>query len=401
VARLDREQRRAALLWLTGRLSRGVVPLAWFLALVFIIVPIVLLRLEEIAAGASSPLDVIARSYAIMSGQTGIRLETPGALLLGLGALLVLFADGYLDARRSGRFSHSLGSVVSALRPSFWMRLRHLPMALRATAILLLALALARPQDTGRRESNEVEGIDIVMVLDMSRSMAAQDMQGTRIDAAKVTISNFVRRRVTDRVGMVVFGREAYTLCPLTLDYTVLQTMIAGLTLGQVDGRGTAIGNAVGTGINRLRRSSANSKVIILVTDGDSNTGNISPDQAAEFAETLGIRIYTILIGTSDQASISTGLDDFGLSILQPRQQFPINPELLQRMADQTGGEYARAASRRELEAQIQRIDQLERSKLEDQSVRYAERFHIPLIIAMLLLGLDLSLRSTRLRRFP
>jgi len=268
-------------------------------------------------------------------------------------------------------------------------------------AIALLALALARPQDMGRRDSLDVEGIDIVMTLDMSRSMAGEDMGGPRIEAAKVTILDFIRRRVSDRVGIVVIGREAYTLCPLTLDYNVLQTMVSGLQLDQINGEGTAIGNAVGTAINRLRRSDAQSKVIILVTDGDSNTGNISPDQAAQFAETLGIRIYTILIGTSEDTSVSVGRDIFGIPITQPGHHYPINPELLQRMASRTGGEYARATSREELMHQVHRIDQLERSKLEDLSVQFAERFHLPLLLGLLFLGLDLSFRSTRLRRFP
>jgi Ca-activated chloride channel family protein len=202
-------------------------------------------------------------------------------------------------------------------------------------------------------------------------------------------------------VGIVVFGREAYTLCPLTLDYNVLQSMVSRLQLGQLNGEGTAIGNAVGTAINRLRSSEARSRVIILVTDGESNTGNISPDQAAQFAETIGIRIYTILIGTSDETSVSIGRDIFGLPVNQPGQYYPINPELLQRMASRTGGEYARATSREELMHQVQRIDQLERSMIQDLTVRFAERFHVPLLLGLLLLGIDLGLRATRMRRFP
>ena len=140
---------------------------------------------------------------------------------------------------------------------------------------------------------------------------------------------------------------------------------------------------------------------MILVTDGDSNTGNISPDEAAEFAQTLGVRVYTILIGTSEQAAVTIGTDAFGLSIRQPGRYYPINPELLQRMASRTGGEYARATSRAELEDQIRRIDRLERSKLQDISVQYAERFHDALIAGLFLLGVDLTLRATRMRRFP
>lgn len=373
--RLRRETERAA-----RALARALVPVAWVVAL-------------GLPLGAWL-LDRLAPDGAL-------RLATPWALLVGLGALLVLVVESFLDWRRSGRLAHSHGSLMSGLKPGIWVRLRHLPTTLRVLSIALLALALARPQDTGRRDSTEVEGIDIVIVLDMSRSMAGEDMSGPRIEAAKSTILDFIRRRVSDRVGIVVFGRDAYTLCPLTLDYNVLQSMVSRLQLGQVNGQGTAIGNAVGTAINRLRGSEAQSKVIILVTDGDSNTGNISPDQAAQFAETLGIRIYPILIGTSDETSVTVGRDIFGLPISQGGHHYPINPELLQRMALRTGGEYARATSRAELMGQVHRIDQLERSKLQDTSVQFAERFHLPLLLGLLLLGLDLSLRSTRLRRFP
>jgi Ca-activated chloride channel family protein len=336
-----------------------------------------------------------------MAPEGVLHFATPGALVLVLGVLLVLVVEGYLDWRRSGRFAHSRGTLLRRLRPSLWMRLRYLPLALRVVALALLVVALGRPQDSTRREDTEVEGVDIVVVLDMSRSMAAEDMPGPRLEAAKATILDFLQRRVSDRVGIVVFGREAYTLCPLTLDYSVLQTMVSQLQLGQVDGQGTAIGNALGTAINRLRRSTARSKVVILVTDGDSNTGNISPDQAAQFASTLGVRVYSILIGTSDTASVTRGRDLFGLPIAQPGQHYPINPELLQRISTMTGGEYARATSHRELQGQVERIDQLERSKLRDQTVRYAEVFQFPLLLGLLLLGLDLLLRATRLRRFP
>lgn len=375
-----RERLREGTNQLAGQLVRGLAPVAWVLAL-------------------GIPLGFWLSNKLAPEG--GLRLETPEALVLGIGALLVLVVEGYLDWQRSGRFGHSHGSLLSGIKPSLWARARHLPTALRVLAIVLFVLALARPQDTGRRDSTDVEGIDIVVTLDMSRSMAGEDMSGPRIEAAKATILDFVRRRVSDRVGIVVFGREAYTLCPLTLDYNVLQTMVSGLQLDQINGEGTAIGNAVGTSINRLRRSGAQSKVIILVTDGDSNTGNISPDQAAQFAETLGIRIYTILIGTSEDTSISVGRDIFGLPIKQHGHHYPINPELLQRMASRTGGEYARATSREELMHQVQRIDQLERSKLQDLSAQFAEMFHLPLLLGLLFLGLDLSLRSTRLRRFP
>ena len=361
------------------RLLTEMVPVAWVVAL-------------------GVPLAMVVSDVMAQDGV--IRFAAPWALLVGLGAVLVLVVEGYLDWRRSGHIAHSHGALIAGLKPGIWVRLRHLPMALRVLGIACLAVALARPQDTSKREDTNVEGIDIVIALDMSNSMVAEDMQGTRIEAAKTTILDFVRRRVSDRVGIVVFGREAYTLCPLTLDYNVLQGMVSRIQLGQVDGQATAIGNAVGTAINRLRRSTARSKVIILVTDGESNAGNISPEQASRFAETLGIRIYPILIGTTDQAPVSMGQDLFGLPISRVRRM-PINPDLLQRMATMTHGEFARATSRAELLNQVTRIDQLERSRLRDQTVQYAERFHVPLLIGLLLLGLDLMLRSTRLRRFP
>lgn len=361
------------------RLARGLEPVAWVLVLV---IPIAL-ALDD-----------------ALGGLQVIRFATPWALLVGLGALLTLVVEGYLDWRRSGRVAHSHGSLLSGLKPGLWVRLRFLPMQLRTVAILLLAVALARPQDTSRRQDADVEGIDIVVAIDMSGSMEAEDMQGTRLEAAKATILDFIGRRVSDRVGIVVFGRDAYTLCPLTLDYSVLQGMVSRLELGQVDGQQTAIGNAVGTAINRLRNSTARSKVVILVTDGESNAGNISPQQAAQFAQTLGIRIYTILIGTTDEAPVSVGTDFFGMPITR-MQRSPINPELLQEMARMTGGEYARATSRGELRSQVARIDRLERSRLQDTTAQYLELFHAPLLLGLLLLGFDLLLRATRLRRFP
>lgn len=374
-----RKELRNAMERVSQKLLTSLVPVLWVL-------------------GLGIPIGLVLDDLMTQDGI--IRFAAPWALLVGLGAVLVLVVEGYLDWRRSGRMSHSHGALLAGLSPGLWVRLRHLPMTLRVIGIACLVVALARPQDTSQREDTEVEGIDIVVVLDMSNSMVAEDMQGTRIEAAKTTILDFVRRRVSDRVGIVVFGREAYTLCPLTLDYNALQSMVSRLELGQVDGQATAIGNAVGTAINRLRRSSARSKVVILVTDGESNAGNISPEQAAQFAQTLGVRIYPILIGTADEAPVSMGRDIFGLPISNVRRM-PINPELLQRMASMTEGEYATATSRAELLNQVTRIDQLERSMLQDQTVQYAERFHIPLLIGLLLIGLDLMIRATRLRRFP
>ena len=171
---------------------------------------------------------------------------------------------------------------------------------LRLASVALVGLALARPQTSRVDDDLEVEGIDIVIALDVSGSMEETDLVPTRLDAAKAVIEDFVRRRPSDRIGLVVFGREAYTHIPLTLDHGTFLRMLSELHLGIVDGHGTAIGNGIGVALNRLRHSDARSKVIIVLTDGDNNAGNIAPQQAAGFAQTLGVKVYTILAGDND-----------------------------------------------------------------------------------------------------
>jgi len=279
--------------------------------------------------------------------------------------------------------------------------LRKLPSVLRGATIALVVLAIARPQATAIREESEVSGIDIVVTLDMSFSMKAADVRPTRLEAAKEVIDDFITRRVNDRIGIVVFGREAYTLCPLTLDYNVVRNLVSGLELGTVDGRGTAIGNGAGTAINRLRSSDADSKVMVLLTDGSNNQGNISPAQAADFARTLGIRIYTILMGRDENSPVEIDKDFFGRAIFG-QQQFPVNPELLREMSERTGGAFYEATNRAELEDSFHQIlDQLEKTKISDVGVVYAETFPRFLLPALILLLVEIALRLTRLRKTP
>src|SRR6266540_3377985 len=167
--------------------------------------------------------------------------------------------------------------------------------------VLWVGIALARPQSTRASDDLELEGIDIVISLDLSGSMQETDLAPNRLEAAKVVIQEFVRRRPNDRLGLVVFGREAFTHIPLTLDHGTFLRMLAELRIGIIDGNGTAIGNGIGVALNRLRRSEAKSKVIIVLTDGENNAGNISPEDAARYAETLKVKIYTILAGDSQR----------------------------------------------------------------------------------------------------
>jgi Ca-activated chloride channel family protein len=331
---------------------------------------------------------------------SGLRFESPW-FLLGLIAVPIVLAAGLLERRTTGKLRFPLASLLAAVGPGWRTWLMPAGVGLRTTAVALLVLALARPQDANLRQETELEGIDIVLTIDVSLSMKASDLEPTRLEAAKSVALDFVKRRRNDRIGAVIFAENAYTLCPLTLDYSVLSNMISELELGVIDGRATAIGNAVGVSLNRLRKSDARSKTIILVTDGTSNAGNISPEQATLFAETLGIKIYTILVGHQDQAPVASGWDFFKSQIFGT-QSVPVNPELLRQMSEQTGGAFFEATDRRGLVSSFHAIlDALERSRIADQGVVYAEAFPRYLWPGLLLAALDLILALAILRRTP
>ncbi len=333
--------------------------------------------------------------------QEGLRFSNPWAFLLLVLVPLVTTMDLVMGRFKAARLLYARLDLLKAAGKGLAVHLRKVPAVLRGACVALLVLAVARPQATAIREESEVQGIDIVLTLDMSFSMKAADVKPTRLDAAKQVIDDFITRRINDRIGMVVFGREAYTLCPPTLDYNVLRNLVAGLELGTVDGRGTAIGNGVGTSINRLRRSDAESKAIVLLTDGSSNQGNISPGQAADFARALGIRIYTILMGRDENSPVEVDRDLFGRAIFGT-QQFPVNPELLRKMSERTGGAFYEATDRGELERSFHEIlDALEKTKISDVGVVYAETFPRFVFPALLFLALELALRLTRLRKNP
>jgi len=296
--------------------------------------------------------------------------------------------------------------------------LRDIPGALRGVALVLLILAMCRPVSVLRDQGSDDKGIDIVLVMDLSGSMRAvldadpKDLPGlpppghgkrrpTRLDTAKVVIKDFISRRKTDRIGVVVFGRAAYVLSPPTLDYYLLSQMVSKMTLGVIDDSGTAIGDAVGTAVARLRRSDARSKVILLLTDGDSNAGTIAPDYATHLASTVGAKIYTIQIGNADLVDVEEGTDLFGQPIYVKRQ-YSVNPELLKRMAKDTGGEAFIATDARALRDSMHAVlDQLEKTRFEASVASFEDLFPFLLIPGVLLVGLDALLRAWLLRRFP
>jgi Ca-activated chloride channel family protein len=325
-----------------------------------------------------------------------------GAFLLLAAVPLGAWVGFHLERRRIGTFFFARTHDLLRTPQGFFGRLLQLPRAMRLVAVALLAVALARPQRLST-DPAEVEGIDIVVALDVSNSMAEQDLAPDRITAAKRVIDDFIRRRVSDRIGLVIFGKEAFTQCPLTLDNRALRMLLADVRLGLVDGQGTAIGNALGTAINRLRKSTAKSKVIVLVTDGDDNASKIDPRKAAKFAQTFGIKVFTILIGRDVLAEEAPpGRDVFGNLIAPQRPRYPVNPKLLEEIADQTGGMPYLATDTDALQKRFQAIlEDLDRSKLKAQTPHYAELYPLAAAPALGLILIEILLSLTRFRRFP
>jgi Ca-activated chloride channel family protein len=332
----------------------------------------------------------------------------------GLACSLVVWRMTFASDTRSPRLRlPTIAPIVSGPR-GLRTRFRDVPAMARAAALGLAMLALARPQNVLRGENSDDKGIDIVLVLDLSGSMRAlMDADGTRsarngsarrltrLDTAKEVIVDFVARRRNDRIGVVVFGRSAYILSPPTLDKSLLTQLVRKMDLDLIDGNGTAIGDAVGTGIARLRRSSARSKAIILLTDGDSNSGSIAPEYAAHLAQTQAVKVYTVQIGNGDEVDVQDGIDIFG----QPRfvrSHFPVNPELLKRIAQTTGGDSFVANDKKGLELSMHQIlDKLEKTRFESQAATMEDLFPFFLFPAVALLALEALLRVWLVRRFP
>jgi Ca-activated chloride channel family protein len=275
---------------------------------------------------------------------------------------------------------------------------------IRVVAVIWAVVAIARPQIRDARIRDlSVEGIDIVVALDLSTSMEAADFRPqNRLFVAKDVLVEFLSKRVNDRIGLVVFAGAAYTQAPLTLDYGVLKDVVKQLRTRVLED-GTAIGDALATSLNRLRDSDAKSRVVILITDGDNNAGKLSPMDSARMAEALKIPVFTILVGKGGKVPFPVGEDLFG-NVAYRETEIPINPQLMQDIADLTGGEYYRATDRETLEAGLQKVlDAMERSKLLEggAAANYREEFHPFLLGAFLLAALELLLRFSFLRVFP
>jgi Ca-activated chloride channel family protein len=277
-------------------------------------------------------------------------------------------------------------------------RLRHIPLALRFTALAFLIVALARPQSVSDKQNISTEGIDIVLELDLSGSMLAEDFSPNRIEAAKQVASEFIDGRTNDRIGLVVFSAESFTQCPLTTDYPVLKNLLREVKNGMI-ADGTAIGLAIANGVNRLKDSKAKSKVMILLTDGVNNRGEIDPITAARIAATYNIRIYTVGVGAQGQAPYPVQTP-FG--VRRQLIQVDLDEKVLTQVSDMTGGKYYRATDNRKLKAIYKEIDQLERTKVEVTAYkRYSELFGNWLLAGLLAFMLEIGLMSTILRKNP
>ncbi len=285
----------------------------------------------------------------------------------------------------------------SEVIPSLRVRFRWVPKALRVATLIFIIFALARPQSGRTYNVNEGEGIDIILALDVSGSMAAQDFApNDRLFVAKRTIERFIEGRKVDRIGLVLFAGKAFTQAPLTLDYGIIRQFLAQAQIGMIDD-GTAIGMALVTAANRLRDSTATGKVVVLLTDGDNNAGQVDPATASELAEAIGVRVHTVGIG-SDGPVYVTVKDIFGEHL--EKRNFRLDEKTLKEIASKTGGEYFRAKDARGLEKTFESIDEMERSAYEIKTFTdFTERYHWFLAIAFALALMEILLSRTVFRK--
>ncbi|WP_321286071.1 VWA domain-containing protein [uncultured Sunxiuqinia sp.] len=317
-------------------------------------------------------------------------------LLLVLIPIIAWYIFKYRKAGASIRYSSIKG--FSGLSKSWKHYLRHLPFVMQLAGIGLLTLALARPQSSNSWQDVKTEGIDIVIALDISSSMLAQDFQPNRLDAAKSVATEFISGRQNDKMGLVVFSGESFTQCPLTTDHAVLINLFNDIESGMIED-GTAIGNGLATSVARLKESDAISKVIILLTDGENNRGEIAPETAAELAKTYGIRVYTVGVGTIGTAPYPVQTP-FGTQMRDV--EVKIDEETLQKIADITDGRYFRATNNDKLIQIYQEIDKLEKSKMEIKEYsRKDEEFERYAFLAGIILLGGLFLKTTLFRNIP
>jgi len=278
------------------------------------------------------------------------------------------------------------------------IKLLHVPFILRCLAIIMVIIALARPQASNSWRTESTEGIDIMLALDISGTMMAEDLKPNRLEASKAVASEFILSRPNDNIGLVVFAGESFTQCPLTTDHAVLINLFKGVNYGLIED-GTAIGLGLANAVNRIKDSKARSKVIILLTDGSNNRGDIAPITAAEIAQSFGIRVYAIGVGSYGKVNIPVQTP-MGLQYQLMDSEF--DEKSLQNIASMTGGHYFRATDNTKLRSIYQEIDQMEKTKIDVREYnKKNEEFYIFALVAFLLLIVEMLLRNTVLKRIP
>ncbi|MBR3678006.1 MAG: VWA domain-containing protein [Alistipes sp.] len=329
-------------------------------------------------------------------------MEFANPKILWLLTIVPLLIAYYIWRSRQGGASIVI-STTDALRTAprtLRYYLRHLPIILRMAALSLLIVAVARPQSVEHEVETTSDGIDIVLSLDISGSMLARDFTPDRLVAAKEVASTFIANRTGDRIGLVVFAGEAFTQAPLTTDQATLQTLLGRIKSGVIED-GTAIGNGLATAVNRLRESDSKSKVIILLTDGVNNRGQISPLTVADIAKDLGIKVYTIGVGRNGQAPYPL-FDERGREVDTVMLDVEIDEESLREIAEKTGGEYFRATDKESLKRIYDEINSMEKSKVEVLEFTLVHEEYLKFVLwALALLITEFFVKYILLKRIP
>lgn len=321
---------------------------------------------------------------------------------LWLLILIPVLAIWYFFVRKKDAAVLTIPSINGfKIKSSFVSKLKPVLSVLRLLALVAIIVALARPRNVSvSKKTKTNKGIDIVMAIDVSASMLARDLSPNRLEALKIVAIDFVNRRPNDRIGIVVYAGESFTQAPITSDKGIVKRTISELKWGQLEG-GTAIGMGLGSSVNRLKNSKAKSKVIILLTDGVNNSGNIDPRTATELAKELGIKVYTIGIGTNGMADFPWSKDPRTGLLNFRKQQVEIDEELLKEIAAETNGQYFRATDNTKLAEIYDEIDKLEKTKIEEfKYYNYQEMFRPFVLLALGFLLLEFLLRNTLFKSF-
>lgn len=334
----------------------------------------------------------------MMSFFDHIKFANPELFYLFLLIPILMLWYIFRNKKQNPNFHFSFGSQLTKIKPSLKQKLRHLNFALRMLALGFIIIALARPQSSSTKENIKTEGIDIVLAMDVSTSMLAEDLKPNRIDAAKQTAREFIENRLNDRIGLVVFSGESFTQCPVTIDHDILINLMNDIKSGMIED-GTAIGMGLATSVSRLQTSKAKSKIVILLTDGVNNRGFVAPKTAAEIAQEFDIKVYTIGVGTKGKAPYPVQTP-FG--VRYQNVDVDIDENVLKEIAQITNGKYFRATNNKSLKSIYEEIDKLEKTEIDVTSfTRYSEEFKPFLVIALVLLAIEILLRYLVFRTFP